>query len=308
MVLNIQRNKLSNIYLLLAFGLFAGSLGPICVRFALQEGVPPDAITALRMIFACVTFAPFVWFRYREQIQQMSKQNIALALIAGGLFGLNVMLMIMSLEHVSVVMSQVLVGTNPVWVALIEVTVLKARLPRIVWIGIGIAFFGGILIAFSTTTEPAAVEGGVPALGVFLGLTSAIFAAIYLNIGRRVRADVAFVPYIWLIYTGGAITTFVITLLNSSTLLGYEPAGYFWVLMVAIVAQLIAHGAFNFVLGYLTATVISVSGQSVPILSAIWGFMIFAEVPTILQVIGGAVIIAGVLVVIRGQEKAKRKR
>jgi len=305
--LSIPKPTSLRLYILLAVGLFAGSLGPICVRYAFEYGVPSDVITALRMSFASIVFAPFAWAKYGHELRQMRPKNLGLAMFAGAMFGLNIVMMITSLEHISVMINQVLIGTNPIWVAIFEVAFLKTRLSRAVWIGILIAFAGGILIAVSTSGAPAVIENGNAPLGVVLAIGSAVLASVYLIIGRKVRADVSFLPYMWLVYTGGAITTLLIVLVNRSPIVGYEPQGYFWVLMLALLAQIVAHGAFNYLLGFMKATTISVSGQSVPILSAIWAFLIFAEIPTVLQIIGGIIILVGVTLVISRQRAKKRK-
>lgn len=308
MTLNLSNPKPLHLYTLLAIGLFAGSLGPICIRYAFSYGIPSDVITALRMSFATVVFAPFVWTYYRDELKQMSSRNMTLAVCAGVLFGLNIVMMISSLEHISVMINQVLIGTNPIFVAIFEVAFLKTLLSRTVWIGIGIAFLGGIIIALSTSGAPAGVEGGNAPLGVVLAIGSAVLASVYLIIGRKVRSsDVSFLPYIWLVYAGGAFVTLLIVAFNQSPLVGYELPGYFWVLMVAILAQIVAHGVFNFLLGYMQATTVSVSGQAVPILSAIWAFLILAEIPTILQILGGIVILIGVTIVVRRQSSRKKK-
>lgn len=296
----------SKLYIILAIALFAGSLGPICIRYAFTYNIPPDVITALRMSFAAVVFTPFVLSRYHHELRTMPAKNLLLALGAGAMFGLNIVMMVTSLENISVMINQVLIGTNPIWVAILEVTILKTRLSRIIWLGIFIAFIGGIMIALATSGAPSTVARGNATLGVGLAIFSAVVASVYLIIGRKVRADVSFMPYIWLVYTGGAIVTLLIVAVNQSPIVGYDPQGYFWVLMLALLAQIVAHGSFNYLLGYMKATTISVSGQSVPILSAIWAFLIFTEIPTILQIIGGLVIIAGVTIVVRNQNTKKK--
>jgi len=305
--LSIANPTSSNLFILLAIGLFGGSIGPICVRYALSYNMSPDVITALRMGFTAIVFTPFVWSQYHRQIRNMQPRHIASALIAGCMFGVSIIVMVTSLQHIGIMINQVLIGTSPIWVAVLEVTILKTKLNRYVWLGIIIAFLGGTIIALSASGEPAIIEGGNATYGVILALISAIGASIYLIMGRKFRADIPFVPYIWLVYVGGAAITLVITIINQSPLTGYDPQAYFWIIMLAIVAQIIAHGSFNFVLGYLQATTVSVSGQSVPILSAIWAFLVFSESPTLLQIIGSIVIILGVIMVIRAQNQAKEK-
>jgi drug/metabolite transporter (DMT)-like permease len=304
---DITRPRQHKLYILLAFALFAGSLGPVTIRYAFQYHIPPDVITALRMSFASLVFAPIAWSRYGHELRTINRQNLIFAGAAGTMFGLNVVMMIISLEHISVMINQVLIGTSPIWVAMFEVAFLKVRLSRTVWLGIIVAFSGGILIAVSTSGTPAIIQGGNATLGVGLATLSSIFSSVYLIIGRKARSHVSFIPYMWLVYTAGAIVTLVIVAINQTPIIGYAPQAYFWVLMLALVAQLMAHGSFNYLLGYMQATTISVSSQSVPILSTVWALLIFTEIPTVLQVIGGIIIIVGVTIVISRQSIRKKK-
>lgn len=307
MIPNITKLKSSHLWLLLIIAIFSGSLGPICVRQAFLYDMPSDVITSLRMIFTVFVFTPFVVTRYHRELRAIQPHHLMFALFAGGMFGLNIVLMVTSLEHIGVMINQVLVGSAPIWVALLEVSVLKFKLNKWVWLGITVAFSGGTIIALSASGEPAIVEGGNATYGVIFALLSALGASIYIISGRKLRADIPFLPYVWLVYVGGAVVTFGITLVNQTPMTGYDPQGYFWVIMLAILAQIITHGSMNFVLGYLPATTVTVAMQSVPILSAIWAFLLFSEIPMILQIVGSAVIIIGVTIVIRGQSRPKKK-
>ena len=74
-----------------------------------------------------------------------------------------------------------------------------------------------------------------------------------------------------------------------------------YVFLLAVLSQLIGHSGMNYALRYLPATIIGVSAQLIVISSAILAFFIFAEIPTIFQVIGSGIIIIGVIFAIRGQ-------
>jgi drug/metabolite transporter (DMT)-like permease len=301
--LNIANPTTYQLYTAIAISVLSWSFGPICVRYAFEYNMPPDLIATLRMVIGWFIFTPFVWSRYKHNIRNLSRLNLLLALSAGAMFGLNLIAMTTSLQHISILINQVLVGTIPVWAAMLEVSVLKSPLSRMVWVGILIAFVGGIIIALATSGEASIIEGGNPTLGVILALIGAVGASVYLTIGRKVRSSVSFVPYIWLVYTGGSVVTLIVIGINRIPLTGYDVRGYFWVIMLTLVAQIIGHGVLNYVLKYMPPTTLSVTGQSVPILSAIWAFFLFTEIPTVLQIIGGIIILFGVIIVIINQNK-----
>ncbi len=286
---------------LVAISIFAWSFGPICVRFAFQYDLPPALVAFGRMITGSVMFAPYIVYRGQREIRRMPARSRWLAVAAGALFGMNITLMATSLTHISIMINQALIATIPIWVAVFEVTLLKGQLSRAIWSGIIVALGGGLAVAFASAGAPAISEDGNPGLGVLLAAISACSAALYITIGRKVRSSTSFIPYIWLVYTAGAAVTLLIIAFTRVSLVGYDIRGYLWVLLLAILAQIIGHGVLNFVLKYVSPTVITVTAQIMPVLAAFWAFVIFSEIPTSWQVLGSALLLLGVTIVLRGQ-------
>ena len=291
----------AQIGVLVAISIFAWSFGPICVRFAFQYDLPPSLVAFGRMFTGMLIFIPYIWYRGWNEIRAMPARSRWLAGAAGTLFGINITLMATSLTHISIMINQALIATIPIWVAVFEVTLLKGALSRAIWAGISVALAGGLVVAFASSTAPAVVVGGNPGLGVLLAAISASSAALYITIGRKVRSTTSFIPYIWLVYTAGSAVTLIIIGLSRASLIGYDFRGYLWVLLLAILAQIIGHGVLNFVLKYVSPTVITVTAQVMPVLAAVWAFVIFSEIPTAWQMLGSALLLLGVTIVLRGQ-------
>ena len=304
---NLAAPSMAHLWALVALSAFAWSFGPICVRFAFQYDMPPALVSFGRVITGVSIYAPYVLFKGRQEIRDMPAKSRWLSLAAGVLFGINITLMAASLQHVSILINQAFIATIPIWVAVFEVTLLKSKLSTAIWTGILVALAGGILIAFATSGEKSIIAGGNPGLGVFMAVISACSASLYIIIGREVRASVSFVPYIWLVSAAGAAVTLLIIALSRISLVGFDPRGYLWVLLLAILAQIIGHGALNFVLKYMSPTTLTMTTQSVPVLSAVWAFLIFSEIPTPLQAIGSVVLLLGVTIVLRGQSQPRNE-
>lgn len=306
--LEISQPSAKTLWLLVAISTVSWSFGPICIRFALQHDVPPALISSGRMLVGALFFTPYVWFKYADDLRAMPARSRWLALLAGAMFGCNITLNAASLEHISVIIGQALIATIPVWVAILEVTLLKAKLKRAVWLGVFVALAGAILISWATTDEAPALPGGNPSLGLIMAGVSACSAAFYIIIGGKVRGSVSFVPYIWLVYTSGAVTTLLIIAGSQSPVLGYAWQGYAWVLLLALLAQIIGHGVLNFVLRYLSPTTLTVTAQTVPILSVLWALLILNESPTLTQAGGSLVLALGVGIVLRAQHRVKLRQ
>lgn len=304
MRLNLAAPPIAQLWILVALSALAWSFGPICVRYAFQYDMPPALVSFGRMITGVLMFAPYIWYKGQREIVAMPRRTLWLAVGAGVLSGANILLMVASLQHISVMVNQAFIATIPIWVAFLEVTLLKQNLGKAVWIGILAAFVGGFMIAFATSGEPAITDGGNPTLGVLLAVSSACSASLYIIVGRRLRGSVSFVPYIWLVYSGGALVTLLIIAISGLPLVGYDLRGYLWVLLLAILAQIIGHGALNFVVKFMSPTTLTMSVQTVPVLSAIWAYIIFNEIPTGWQAAGAVILLLGVMIVLRGQHRS----
>ena len=301
MRINLAAPSSAQLWLLVALSAFAWSFGPICVRFAFQYEMPPALVSFGRMITGTIMFAPYVWYKGKGELAAMPSRTLWLALAAGTMSGANIVLMVASLEHISVLVNQAFIATIPIWVAFFEVTLLKQKLDKAIWVGILAALFGGLVIAFATSGQPAIIEGGNPTLGVLFAVISACSASLYIIVGRKVRGSVAFVPYIWLVYTGGAVVTLLIIAVSGVSLVGYDLRGYLWVLLLAILAQIMGHGALNYVLKFMSPTTLTMSVQTVPVMSAIWAFVVFNEIPTGWQAVGSVILLLGVTIVLKVQ-------
>lgn len=277
---------------ILGVGITAGALAPILIRMAQDEGVLSPAIATLRMLLATLILTPFVWRYHAHTLRALTPQQVLLAAAAGTIVALAFMAFIFSLQYVSVLVNNVLDGTSPLWVAIFEVLLLKQRFVRQTWLGLGLALIGGLIIALAGSS--GALIGENPALGSLLALTSACCFSLYLVIARKVRESLPFLPYIWLVFFFATGVALLITLLSGTALTGYSAKGYFWVLMITLIPQLIAHSAFNYVVKYLSATYISILGQAGVIMAAVFALIFFHEVPGPAQIVGGAIILTGV--------------
>ena len=85
-------------------------------------------------------------------------------------------------------------------------------------------------------------------------------------------------------------------ILSGTNFTGYEPESYLWVLMLAIVCQIGAHGLFHWSLRYISQLYVSTSETTEVIYSTIIAYLLFDEVSVLMQYIGSSMIIAGILI------------
>ena len=293
------------LWILVFVSTLSWSFGPVCTRLALDQGVPPTLVAAGRMVAGALLFTPWALGAYRRDLVRMPRRSLMLAIVAGILFAVNITLISLALQLVGVVISQALIATIPIWVAIMEVALLGARFSRALLMGVCLAILGGGMIALAAANAAPAMDGGNPALGVGIAAVSAFSAAMYIIIGRSQRRSTAFIPYVWLVYASGSVATLLIILFSRTSLVGYTASGYVWVLLAAITAQIIGHGVLNYALKFLTATALTMTAQLMPVLSVLWGLLLLREAPTAGQIAGCVIIVLGVFIVLRAPHRLK---
>ena len=295
----------SRVYLAMFIAILAVSTASIFIRQA-QQDAPSIVIAAVRLSLASILLAPFALLGYRSEIRSLTRRDWILAAISGLFLAIHFGTWITSLEFTSVVSSVVLVSTGPLWVALLSPVFLKEIPSRWVWTGMGLALLGGIIIGMGDSctisnshlecTSFASLKTGSAMLGNVLALIGAWAVAAYLIIGRNLRTRINLIPYIFIVYSVAAIALIIYMLAVKISPFGYPPITYLWMLLLALMPQLIGHTTYNWALRYMPASLVSVTTLGEPIGSAILAFFILVEIPTTLTLFGGILILAGIYI------------
>lgn len=293
----------SRIALALLVAILAVSTASIFIRLAQREA-PSLVIAATRLTLATLMLLPIAFLRHQDELRHLVRAgHLPLAFFSGAFLAIHFATWITSLEYTTVASSVVFVSTGPLWVALLSPLFLREPLKRQVGIGLVLATTGGIIIALGDACE---WQNGLhcPSLGIalqgralwgnFLALVGAWAVSGYLMIGRKLRARVSLVPYISVVYGIAAILLILVALWRGLSFGGYSLSTYFWMLLLALVPQLIGHSTYNWALRYLSATLVAITTLGEPIGSALLAYLILGEMPTPFTTIGGALILAGI--------------
>ena len=121
----------------------------------------------------------------------------------------------------------------------------------------------------------------------------------YMLIGRRLRGEISLVPYIFLVYGMAGAVLLVAALSSGVKLVGFPPQAYLWLVLLALIPQLLGHSTFNWALRYLSATYVSITLLGEPIGSTILAYFLLKETPSILKIFGAILILAGIFLASR---------
>lgn len=287
------------------FGILAVSTASIFIRFA-QDEAGSIVIAAYRLGIASLVLAPIAFFRRRQELKSLSKNDLALGLLSGLFLAVHFAAWITSLEYTSVTSSVVLVTTTPLWVAILSPIILKEPISKQVYLGLFVAAVGTAVIAMSDVCQftnkltcPPIEEFfmGRAFWGDLLAVIGAWAAAGYLLVGRKIRAKLSLIPYIFIVYGMAAIILIGLMFGSGQKPIGFSPNIYIWLVLLALIPQLLGHSIFNWALGYLPAAFVAVSLLGEPIGSTILAYIFLKEVPALFKLFGAILLLGGILIV-----------
>jgi drug/metabolite transporter (DMT)-like permease len=287
----------------LGIGVLVVSTASILIRLAQSHGVPSLTIAAVRLGLAALVLLPLAAARARQELSAMPRRDLLLALASGAFLAVHFWAWITSLEYTSVASSTVLVTTNPLWVGLASLLVLRERLGAAALAGIGLSL-AGTIITFASDSH-AVTPSPKPMLGNTLALAGALAASGYLLIGRAVRARVSLIPYVALAYGAAALFLITAVWMTSTPWQGFPALAWLILAALALGPQLVGHTAFNWSLRHLSATFVALSILGEPLGSAFLAWLVFGERFSAMQLAGFALLLAGIFLAARSERPRK---
>ena len=286
-------------YLGVSVGVLTVSTAAILIRWA-QRGAPSLTIAAWRLTLATLFLSPVVWYARREELRTLTRREWASLFVSGLFLAVHFATWITSLAYTSVAASVVLVSTSPLFVGLASVLVLRERMTREMAVAIVIAIVGSVVIS----AGDANAAGRHQVWGDFLALLGAVAAAGYFLIGRRLRKRLSLLAYVFPVYGTAAAALMAVLLTSGLPHLPRSPQTWLWLVLMALGPQILGHSSLNWALRYLSATYVTVATLGEPVGSTLLAWWLLDERPSIWAVVGGALILAGVVLASHAESAA----
>lgn len=272
--------------LVLIVGIIAISFAAIFIK--LIGDVHPVIITIWRLLIASGIVLPLGVLMLRRRLFEVIVIHSRALLMASIFLSLHFIVWIASLFYTSVASSVVIVCTNPVWVGLASL-LMGEKQGRSNVLGIVLTVAGGIVIGWGDfAVSPRALFGDL------LALLGAFMATGYLLAGRRIRSRLTILEYIVPVYSMAALITLLIGLILGLQLVGYSMEQYLLFAALAVVPQLIGHTAFNWALGFISATLVAIVILGEPVGSTLLASLILGEQLTVAKGVGALIIMTGI--------------
>lgn len=265
----------------------------VLIKFGLED-IPALTFAGLRYFIAFLILL-VVFYRAGQSVRiRTLTQRDWLSLIALGLvyYTLTQGTQFLGLKYLPAILFSFLLNfTGPV-VALMSIPLLKERLTRLQWMGMGI-FLVGVVVYF----YPIGIQEGM-ALGVAIGLFSMLANSAASILGRFINRAGHLDP---LTVTVVSMGVGAIALLGSGLFVEELPrldiSGWGIILWLAVVNTAVAFTLWNRTLRTLSATESSMINNTMLVQIAILAWFFLGERPTPQEWLGMGIVVVGVVLV-----------
>jgi len=275
-------------YASLALGVFGIGWSAILVRWS---GVSGLVSAFYRLAFATIAFVPWrVAVHHRTPAAQ--GQSHRAAIIAGFLFAADLAFFNTAVMMTSAANAALLGVNAPIFVAFGGWILFGERPHLRFWIGFVLAFVG-----------LAAIVGGDilvhPTLGLgdLFAVLGALCYGLYLLYVQRSRAGMDTLTFSLWSAGVGALCLLPVCLIAGQPLSGLEPRSWASLVALALASQVIGQLCVAHALGRIPATVSSIVLLAQAPITALLAWPLLGEPLRAIQVLGGAFVLAGIVVV-----------
>lgn len=274
-------------YLTLFLGVFALSTSAIFVKLA---GAPSSITAFYRLFFALLFLLPLLLLDKAswQDLRSLSKRQWQTGLLSGLFLAIHYILWFESLNYTSVASSTVIVTLQPLFSFVGSYFLFKERFSTGAIISSIVALIGSFIIAWGD------FQISMQALyGDLLAFIAAGFITAYFFIGQHMRQKLAVVPYSILGYAASAFFLAVYALSQQLSFIDYSQSTWTAFLGIAFISTILGQMLLNWLLKWLSTSVISMSILGETIGTCILAYFILGEIITLRQGIGIIVTLAG---------------
>jgi drug/metabolite transporter (DMT)-like permease len=218
-------------------------------------------------------------------------------IVASGLFWLALYNVVLNEaeRHVDAGTASMLVNTGPIFIGLFAGLFLGEGLPTRFLVGIGIAFAGAIVVGIATSGAPG--EATASTYGIVLCLVAAVAYAAGVTLQKPAVRSVPALQVTWL----ACLTAFIVCLPFAPRLVSeasVAPAAKLgWVVYLGLFPTAIGFSTWAYALKRTTAGRLGATTYLIPPVVIVMAWLLLGEIPRPLAIVGGAICIAGVVVV-----------
>jgi drug/metabolite transporter (DMT)-like permease len=265
--------------------------------------IPALVLATWRDAFVAITLALLLRL-VRPSLLKAGRQHIQYLLVYGLILAVFNSLWTQSVVLNGAAVSTVLAYCSAGFTALLGRWFLKERLDAIKLMAVAFSLVGSVLVA--NALDPKAWSSNT--VGILVGILSGLCYAFYSLMGRS-AAQRGLNTWTTILYTFGFAALFLVffNLFPGEIFPGSasHPADFFWLskawegwsilFLLAAGPTLVGFGLYNMSLIYLPSSVANIILTLEPVFTIILAYLLFGEILSVLQIVGGVLIVSGVI-------------
>jgi drug/metabolite transporter (DMT)-like permease len=274
----------------------AAAFGAMAVlgKLAYDDGATVGTLLSVRFALAAALFWALVFAGGGAvaEIRALARRDVAIALALGACaYAAQAGCFFAALERIDASLLSLMLYTFPAMVAGAAIALGRERAETRRLAALALASIGLVLVLAS------ARAGALDAVGAGLALGAAVIYTTYILVSQGVAGRVRPTLLSALVCTGAAMTLTA----GSASLGDLRPgevtlAGWGWLAGIAVVSTVAAVGLFFAGLKRVGPTTASILSTVEPVVTVLLAFLVFGELLGGLQLLGGGLVIAAVLV------------
>lgn len=289
-----------NPYAALAIGVITVSASAIFVKFSAS---PSSVIAFYRLFFSVLFMLPLFLAKFTPELRKVTKKDWVFTIVAGVLLAFHFILWFESLNYTSVASSTVLVTLQPLFAFIGTYLFFKEKMTLGAIASGIIAIIGSFIISWGDFQI-----SGSALFGDFLALVACAFITGYLLFGQTVRQRVSLITYTFLVYLISTVTLFIYVVATGESFIPVQQSDWIQFILLALLPTLLGHSLFNWVVKWISTSMISMAILFEPIGAAILAYFLLGESVIWSQVVGGGVVLAGISLFIVNERRLKLKQ
>lgn len=281
-------------------GVLFAAAGAACWSMAgglvrLTHGIDAWQIVFYRSLVVLVCMLMWLGLRFGRDLWRRTREAGVNAVIAGVAIGTAGLVFIISMFFTTVADAVFMTGVSPFLSAILGFWILRERIPGITWFAMCVALFGMGVIFYGNA-------GGGAFIGTLLALYSAFCFSCYavmLRWGQKTDMSVALIwNAIYLVVVTAAIILLPTALRGSHGVQDFAIGWWNFGLCFIMGAVQLTLGLILFTVGSrsVPAAQLALIALVEPTLSPLWAWLASGELPPIWTFVGGAVIVAAIVI------------
>lgn len=288
--------------LILSATILVGVSMPV-FKYLLTSDVPPEAITIMRAIFACMMFWLVSLFLPKEKVLPKDLRILFICALCG--VGINQWLFVVGLESSSPVDASIIATAVPIFVLLLAAAVLKEPITVKKSFGVFLGVSGGLLLVFNSTQT---TDGANSLWGDTLMLLNQLMYSVYLVLSKPLSLRYSSVTMMkWMfLFSTLALAPFCLPRVQHVPIFHretFDMTQLYALLYLLFGATFVAFMLITMALKHIRPTTVSMYNYVQPIIASAIAITIGQDTFSMQKLLSGVLVFVGVYLVTQSKKR-----